>query len=236
MLTPQDVQSKEFTKAVFGGYDMSTVDEFLEELYGDYAALYKENAILKSKLKVLVEKVEEYRSTEDAMRMALKTAQQTGDSLLEETKEKCERMLSDSQKSVKDRMAEIQKEVQAEERRLALARENTAEFVDMVQEICHKQLDFLTSLGELQMEEPENSEEQFIEETAKDIENSLSKIVESSFTTAEPAKPEKNQDDLSDTRTFTPEEKELFEEEEPITPRPRFDFSNLQFGSNYERE
>ena len=59
------------SKAVFGGYDMSAVDDFLETLTTDYAALYKENAILKSKIKVLVEKVEEYRSTDDAMRMAL---------------------------------------------------------------------------------------------------------------------------------------------------------------------
>ncbi len=56
MLTPQDIRDKQFVKAVFGGYDMSTVDDFLEELTEDYAALYKENAILKSKIKVLVER------------------------------------------------------------------------------------------------------------------------------------------------------------------------------------
>ncbi len=75
MLTPQEISGKEFVKAVFGGYDMSAVDDFLETLTADYAALYKENAILKSKIKVLVEKVEEYRTTDDAMRMALLTAQ-----------------------------------------------------------------------------------------------------------------------------------------------------------------
>ena len=52
MLTPQDIQNKEFVKAVFGGYDMQGVDDFLEELTDDYAALYKDNAILKSKIKV----------------------------------------------------------------------------------------------------------------------------------------------------------------------------------------
>ena len=30
MLTPQEISEKEFTKAVFGGYDMSAVDDFLE--------------------------------------------------------------------------------------------------------------------------------------------------------------------------------------------------------------
>jgi cell division initiation protein len=58
MLTPQEISKTEFVKAVFGGYDMSAVDDFLEKLTADYAALYKENAILKSKIKVLVEKIE----------------------------------------------------------------------------------------------------------------------------------------------------------------------------------
>jgi len=88
MLTPQDIQNKIFVKAVFGGYDITAVDDFLEEVMSDYAALYKENAVLKSKIKVLVDKVEEYRSTEDAMRMALLTAQKMGDELQAEAKAK----------------------------------------------------------------------------------------------------------------------------------------------------
>ena len=68
MLTPQEVSTHSFAKASFGGYNMAMVDEFLDELTDDYTALYKENAALKAKLKVLVEKVEEYRATEDSMR------------------------------------------------------------------------------------------------------------------------------------------------------------------------
>ena len=93
MLTPQEISGKEFVKAVFGGYDMSVVDEFLETITADYTALYKENTILKSKIKVLVEKVEEYRSTEDAMRLALLTAQNMGDDMVKEAKEKSGTML-----------------------------------------------------------------------------------------------------------------------------------------------
>ena len=44
---------------------MAMVDEFLDQLTEDYTALYKENAVLKSKMKVLVDKVEGYRATED---------------------------------------------------------------------------------------------------------------------------------------------------------------------------
>ena len=59
MLTPQEVSGRAFSKAAFGGYNMAMVDEFLDELTDDYTSLYKENAALKAKLKVLVDKVEE---------------------------------------------------------------------------------------------------------------------------------------------------------------------------------
>ena len=98
MLTPQEISERELVKAVFGGYDTSVVDDFLETISTDYAALYKENAILKSKIKVLVEKVEEYRSTEDSMRMALLTAQKMGDELLAESRTKSENMVLAAEK------------------------------------------------------------------------------------------------------------------------------------------
>lgn len=78
MLTPQEAESHVFPKASFGGYNMLQVDAFLDSLIEDYRTLYQENASLKSKMKVLVEKVEEYRATEDAMRMTLHSAQKNG--------------------------------------------------------------------------------------------------------------------------------------------------------------
>ena len=87
MLTPQEVSGRAFSKAAFGGYNMAMVDEFLDELTDDYTALYKENAALKAILKVLVDKVEEYRATEDSMRAALLTAQRMASTMVEEAEE-----------------------------------------------------------------------------------------------------------------------------------------------------
>ena len=63
MLTPQEVAQHAFSKASFGGYNMAMVDEFLDQVTTDYTTLYKENATLKAKMKVLADKVEEYRDT-----------------------------------------------------------------------------------------------------------------------------------------------------------------------------
>ena len=68
MFTPQQIEQISFGKATFGGYDMNDVDEFLEPLVEDYITLYKENALLKSKMRVLVGKLEEYRKNEASMK------------------------------------------------------------------------------------------------------------------------------------------------------------------------
>ena len=92
MLTPQEVSERAFQKANFGGYNMAQVDEFLDVLTGDYSALFNENAVLKNKMKVLVDKVEEYRSTEEAMRKALMAAQRMADDLVREAERKRDRL------------------------------------------------------------------------------------------------------------------------------------------------
>ena len=72
MLTPQDLQEVSFEKAKIGGYVMKSVDEFLEPLMDDYVALYKENAVLKSKMRLLVEpgKLPRQRSRHEGRRRA----------------------------------------------------------------------------------------------------------------------------------------------------------------------
>ena len=61
MLTPQEIIDKKFEMALFVGYDMGPVDDFLKQLHADYSALHKDNAVLKSKIEALVEENEEYR-------------------------------------------------------------------------------------------------------------------------------------------------------------------------------
>ena len=71
MFTPQQIDQISFSKSTFGGYNMQQVDEFLEPLTEDYVTLYKENALLKSKMRVLVGKLEEYRKNEAAMKQLM---------------------------------------------------------------------------------------------------------------------------------------------------------------------
>ena len=48
-------------RARINGYEPASVDDFLDQLAEEVAASQKENAVLKAKMKVLVDKIEEYR-------------------------------------------------------------------------------------------------------------------------------------------------------------------------------
>lgn len=96
MITPQQIEQVSFSKASFGGYNMQQVDEFLEPLTEDYVTLYKENALLKSKMRVLASKLEEYRKGEAAPRASDNEAKAAADQMLLETRQKCERMLKEA--------------------------------------------------------------------------------------------------------------------------------------------
>ncbi len=96
MFTPQQIDQISFGRSTFGGYDMQQVDEFLEPLTEDYVTLYKENALLKSKLRVLVGKLEEYRKNEASMKEAVVNAQKACDKMVLEAEAKCNRMLQEA--------------------------------------------------------------------------------------------------------------------------------------------
>lgn len=167
MMTPQEVASCTFSKAVMGGYNMAAVDDFLDKLTEDYTALYNENAALKQKLKTVVERLEEYKGMEDTMRSTLLTAQKMANSLVAEAEAKRDELIADVAGAAKARLAEIQAEVAAQEQRLAQVRADVDQqvaaeeqrlaagqgalrsYIQTVESVCRQQLELLQQLPEL---------------------------------------------------------------------------------------
>ena len=159
MFTPQEVSEKVFPKSSFGagGYAMGAVDEFLDALTEDYTALYKENVALKAKLKILAEKVEEYRATEDAMRSTLLTAQKMAAKLVQEAQTEKENLLKEAQEQHAAQLAQLEKERHEAEEKLTMAQQSLADFVRHSSELCAQQAAFLNSLPEMQLSPEENA-------------------------------------------------------------------------------
>ena len=171
MITAQDIREKSFEKAVFGGYDMAMVDEFMEEVAADLTLLQKENGVLKSKMKVLVDKVDEYRGNEEALRNAVYSAQKLGSSIeqdarakasaaLGEAQEQAEAILSgarsqaeaivgDAREEAERLTADAHGRVKAEEVRLEEAKRVSAEFIDRMDQLCRRELEFLQRVGDM---------------------------------------------------------------------------------------
>ena len=151
MFTPQEIQEKTFIKAVFGGYDMQTVDEFLEPLTEDYVTLYKENAILKSKMKVLVEKLEEYRSQEQNMRKALLSAQRTADAMVAEAEKKSAQIMNQASQTAQEKSGNADLVAAQEETRINEAKENARQFIETIEEEVRSHLDALQRLKNMDL-------------------------------------------------------------------------------------
>ena len=96
MITSQDIRAKTFEKAVFGGYEMGSVDDYLEAVAQELDAQAKEIAVLKGKMKILADKVEEYRGTEEAMRAALVSAQQLAAQIEADARAKGDAIVTDA--------------------------------------------------------------------------------------------------------------------------------------------
>lgn len=155
MFSPQDVKEKTFTKAVFGGYDMQSVDDFLEPLTADYAALYGENAELKKKLRVLVGKLEELRdrgitvsgaaaAQSQAAADALQQAQAKAEAMLRDTKRQCDAMLADARQQASQFSDEAL--VAQENQRLAYAKKTAQNFIEVVEKDIRGHLALLEKL------------------------------------------------------------------------------------------
>lgn len=245
MLTPQEVSEHAFAKASFGGYNMAMVDEFLDQLTADYTALYKENATLKAKMKVLADSLEEYRATEKGMRRALLAAQQAADEMVKEAEARKSELIHGAEAEAQARIDALRRQVADEEARLTAAQAATADFVAQVRETCRRQEEYLNSLSSVTAPSaPVDS----VDQTAHAIEESVQRLLEQEETEEAveeepeeaPAAPVNLYEEITGRSRRDQERARAFEEapaEEvsaDTSPTRRIDFDNLQFGSNYD--
>ena len=221
MFTPQQIEQVSFSRATFGGYDMQAVDEFLEPLLEDYITLYKENALLKSKMKVLVGKLEEYRSNEASMKDAIVNAQKTCDMMVKEAEAKCTQMLTDANAAAAENAKNADSLIAAENARVEEARQTAAAKITELQGQIRSFLAELDRIKESnrpretvsnvfdydRIEGPDSKAEAVADEISANLE-ALVGTAEEAAPKAEPKHP------LSDTTTNK--------------------FANLRFGPNYD--
>ena len=221
MFTPQQIEQIAFDRVTFGGYNMQDVDEFLEPLTEDYVTLYKENALLKSKMKVLVGKLEEYRSNEASMKDAIVNAQKTCDKMVREAEAKCTQMLGEANLAAAQNSQNTNALIASENARVEEARRSAAAKIDELEDQLRTVIQALERIKAANAPAPAmeqtkrvafdfDSVEDQADAVADEISSNVEAIVGSTEDTAPKAAP--NHPAADTTSKFT----------------------NLQFGRNYD--
>lgn len=116
MITPLDIESKEFKKAM-RGYSISDVEHFIDQFKQDYERLYRENIELKDKIKAVSDQLSRYSTMEETLKQTLIVAQQAAEEVSLNAHKKSELIHEEARMSAKkiiedanDQVIEIKKE------------------------------------------------------------------------------------------------------------------------------
>lgn len=116
MITPVEIQKKEFKKSL-AGYSPKNVDSFLDEILRDYEIMYKENIELKDKINMLADQIRQYNTLEETLKNTLIVAQTTADEVTGSARHKAENIIEDAEikgqkliEAAKDDVKNIQNE------------------------------------------------------------------------------------------------------------------------------
>ena len=248
MFTPQEIQEQTFSKAVFGGYDMQQVDDFLEPLTEDYIMLYKENSVLKSKMKILVEKLEEYRGQEAAMKQQMAQAQAQCDRMIAEAQSRSATIVAGAETTLRSQSDDLKKELAEEQARVDDAKKTALNFIDVIEQDIKGHLELLEKLKsrDLTLSQPQVMPQKTVREKPYDwqadqpaaVQPVVSAPSESAESIAEAIS--ENMEKLvgADPKPETPPAASSSGQKQNTKPL-RMDsatikFTDLQFGKNYD--
>lgn len=111
MITPLDIQSKEFKRALIRGYRSKEVDIYLDSINDNYEKLYKENIELKDKIGILTDQIRQYNNLEETLKSTLVIAQSTADDVTSSARKKAELIIEDAELQAKNIISEAKEQV-----------------------------------------------------------------------------------------------------------------------------
>lgn len=262
MLTSKDIRSTSF-ETVRRGYAIEDVDAFLKKVAGEFDAFQTETVAmlqekdqeletvkrekkeLESKMLVIADKLEEYRSQETLLQNALLNAEKMKESLLGEARQTSEILIRDAQQKAEKILESANSRVVTEEQNYLRMQQEVAKFKNKVLDIYKSHLAVLNSLpndiagdsepeapaaevkAEPAAEEPapETPSYEPLAEAAETVEAAVEEKVDDAVAEIEEKVEELKYDDFSSVLEA--------EEEKPAEER-KSRFGNLDFGDKYD--
>jgi cell division initiation protein len=135
LITPLDIQNKEFKKSIIG-YNPKAVDEFLDEVVDDYESVYKENIELKDKVAILTDQIRQFNTLQETLKNTLVVAQTTADEVTTSARSKANLIVEEAELSgkvildnVKDDVRRINREYDQLKRELFMFKTRYRSFI-----------------------------------------------------------------------------------------------------------
>lgn len=159
MLTPLDIQNKEFKKGI-RGYNETEVDSFLDEIIVDYENIYKENIELKDKIGLLNDQIKHYNKIEETLQNTLVVAQSTAEEVSINAKKKAELIISEAEDKSRKIIEDAQREVIKIKNEHEAVKREMAIFKTRFKTLLQSQLESISDYSTNIEQADENKEEQ----------------------------------------------------------------------------
>ncbi|MBE7039406.1 MAG: DivIVA domain-containing protein [Ruminococcaceae bacterium] len=166
MLTPVDIENKEFAKA-FRGYDSIEVDEFMRSLVADYEKLYRDNGSLKEKNALLSETLENYKGMETTMQNAILVAQKTSEDIKQNAYERSNTIIKEAEIKAENIITEAEKRVSELEKEYSTLKKEMNTFRARMNSLLNTYLKLLDDMPE--SESFKSSGTEIVSDLEKDI-------------------------------------------------------------------
>lgn len=167
MLSLNDVINASFRKSGFSGYRTDDVDQFIDEVKEsydmlikknieqkeEYEKLKKENEQLLDKLKILADKIEDYRAEEEDIKNALVSAQKLGDASIRESRHKAEIIIKDASLKAERIVSSANQEITEQKNELERLQKAAADFRSRLLSIYREHLTLINALPTRRQEE-----------------------------------------------------------------------------------
>ena len=95
MVTPQEIENREFKKGI-RGYKEEEVDEFLDEIKEDYEKILRENIELKEKIRIYQDQITKYENLEETLKATLIRAESVAEDTCSTANKKAKVMVEEA--------------------------------------------------------------------------------------------------------------------------------------------
>ncbi len=181
MMTLDSIRNVEFNRG--RGYRAEEVDDFIDACAETVEALLRENEELNQKMKVLADKIVEYRNDEDSIRAALLNAQRAGDAARREAEEQAATLRAAAEADAENIRTVALAKIESEKKELERVQREVAAFKARMLALYKEHLNLIGLLPEEEAK-PEPVAEPVAEEPAPEP---VAPVVEPADDTVTPA-------------------------------------------------